>query len=177
MANLDTARSPGEDIDRLDTIVHYICAFANRRSPMDTDKLNRILLYSDMCSTLCYGVSITCAVYHKRQHGIVPDGIANAVNRLLHYKRILEEMNLSHGIFRQKFFAIKEPDSCLISSKDKSIIQTVAMIVDSRQNVASCLVSAYNYIWISAKVGDEVLLPSCLDTCAGAQGHSSLTQT
>jgi Protein of unknown function (DUF4065) len=146
------------DVDKFDTLVHYICARCGDPSTLGATKLNKILWYSDSASYLTLGRPISGATYIKRQFGPVPRDIMQSRQRLANSGAMVEREALYHGYPQTQFIALCRPNLTRFTAEEISIVDQIIDIVCNDHTAASISALTHNHVWEAAEIGEEIPL-------------------
>ena len=144
--------------EKLDGLVHYICARCDNPSRLGATKLNKVLWYSDVFAFAQDGHSITEAVYVKRQFGPVPKNIMQSRSRLRDRGAIVERSMTNYGKAQVQFVALIPPDISIFSAAQISVVDTVLEAICSNHTAASISRVSHDLIWELAEIGEEIPL-------------------
>lgn len=153
---------PSIDEERLDSLVHYICAFVDNPSQLGATKLNKILWYSDVLAYLQRGASISHATYKKEKFGPVPKGIMASRNRLAISNRVVVRQAPFFGYAQTQLIALTRPDISMFSSEEIAFVDGVATVIRDEHSAASISLATHDKVWECAEIGEEIPLYAVL---------------
>ena len=142
--------------NKLDSLVHYVCARCENPSKLGATKLNKVLWYSDVFAFAQEGQSITGATYIKRQFGPVPKDILGARRRLEQSGATVERKALHHGYQQVQIIAVKPVDMSEFSASQISLVDTVIEAICSSHTASSISSLSHDIVWESAEIGEEI---------------------
>jgi hypothetical protein len=155
--------------NRLDILVHYICARCDDPNRLGATRLNKVLWYSDVLAFAATGASITGASYVKRQFGPVPRSILEARARLRQSGAIIER-KVPYGNQQQtQVIALSEPDISSFSADQISLVDRVIQAICFNHAATSISWLSHDLVWESARIGEEI--PMRAAAFAGAIGE------
>ena len=144
------------DINRLDALVHYVCARCDNPNRLGATKLNKVLWYSDVFAFAETGQSITGASYVKRQFGPVPKEIMAARSRLQSNGAVLERKSLHHNYEQIQFIALRPADISMFSAEQISMVDSVLEAICSGHTATSISQLSHDLVWEVAEIGEEI---------------------
>ena len=144
------------DDNRLDRLVHYVCARCDNPSKLGATKLNKVLWYADVFAFADKGRSITGATYVKRQFGPVPRNIMGARNRLAKIGALVERKATFGGYPQTQFITLTDPDISMFSAEEISMVDTIIEAICSGHTATSISQLSHDLVWESAEIGEEI---------------------
>jgi hypothetical protein len=150
------------NVNKLKTLVHYICDRAPNPRRLGATKLNKILFFSDMEAYLTLGQPITGEIYIKHQYGPVSKHLEEILEALEGDRAIaIAHASGYHVVtgepFTQKLFvALYRPSLDDFSAEEISIVDEMIRIICTRHTARSISDVSHNIIWESAEIGEEI---------------------
>ncbi len=144
------------DDDKLDALVHYVCAKCADPEKLGATKLNKILWFADVFAFARYGQSVTGATYIKRQFGPVPLRINAARSRLRDRGAIVERQVMVGSFMQTQLISMLSPNISIFSSEEVSLIDDVIHSVVNDHTAKSISDLSHNLVWESAAIGEQI---------------------
>lgn len=144
------------NLDRLKTLVLYICYIAKDPSVLGATKLNKILWYSDVLAYRDRGKSLTGETYIKHLYGPVPKHIDSVIMDLEGEKKLAVREVDAWGYPKKEFFALSKPELLGFEPEEISIVSEVANYVFDHHTATSISDLSHDGIWQSAELGEEI---------------------
>lgn len=151
------ARDVKFDMQKLKTLVHYICDRCEDSSVLGKVKLNKILYLSDFGSYYYWGEPITGERYLKHQYGPVSHHIIDVLNQLGSEGKIVERESDYFGYRKKDFVSIAPVDiDDVFSANQMRLIDSAIDFVCEEHTAKSISDLTHDEIWELAEIGEEL---------------------
>jgi hypothetical protein len=142
--------------NRLAALAHYVIW---RCDPADLGavKLYKILWFADLEHYRLTGRSITgTTAYTKRQYGPVPKGIMQALDALVHDRKIAKSSENYYGRPKTMFLALSRPDLQAFHADEIAIVDMYADVICQKHTAASISELTHDPLWTETEVGADM---------------------
>ena len=146
------------DMQKFQSLVHYICAQSPDRAKLGATKLNKILWYAERDAYLQLGHAITGAKFIKRQYGPVPAAIVPTLERLEAERAIIIRETVSYGKPKREFISMHAPDISGFAPEEISIVNAAISSICHFHTAASISNKSHDEAWELAEIGEELPL-------------------